>query len=138
MKVSPRSTTRGAVSSVVRRPKHSRPRRGRRLTRRSVTKMLAVMTEQSPDSNKDPVEAFLSSGRTGRRNALADIRGEHAATSTSNLPECLEKLSTKDNPSDMTDAQGSATNPGSATSMETTGTTSPERPEGGSQSIDQS
>ena len=61
----------------------------------SVTKMLAVMTEQSPDSNKDPVEAFLSSGRTGRRNALADIRGEHASTSTSNLPECLEKLTTR-------------------------------------------
>jgi hypothetical protein len=60
----------------------------------TVTKMLAVMTEQSPDSSKDPVEAFLSSGRTGRRNALADIRGEHAATSTSSLPECLEKLST--------------------------------------------
>jgi hypothetical protein len=60
----------------------------------AVTKMLAVMTEQSPDSSKDPVEAFLSSGRTGRRNALADIRSEHAATSTSSLPECLEKLST--------------------------------------------
>lgn len=60
----------------------------------TVTKMVAVMTEQSPDSSKDPVEAFLSSGRTGRRNALADIRGEHAATSTSSLPECLEKLST--------------------------------------------
>lgn len=60
----------------------------------AVTKMLAVMTEQSPDSSKDPVEAFLSSGRTGRRNALPDIRGEHAATSTSSLPECLEKLST--------------------------------------------
>jgi hypothetical protein len=60
----------------------------------AVTKMLAVMTEQSPDSNKDPVEAFLSSGRTGRRNAMADIRGEHAATSTSSLPECLEKLTT--------------------------------------------
>lgn len=68
--------------------------------------MLAVMTEQSPDSSKDPVEAFLSSGRTGRRNALADIRGEHAATSTSSLPECLEKLSTNDKTTDNCDTPG--------------------------------
>ncbi|KAJ9573602.1 hypothetical protein L9F63_009018, partial [Diploptera punctata] len=90
--------------------------------------MLAVMTEQSPDSNKDPVEAFLSSGRTGRRNALPDIRGEHASTSTSNLPECLEKLTTKDNPSD--DPQGSATTPmsGSTPTTETATAASPNRP----------
>ncbi|XP_023727807.1 uncharacterized protein LOC111875642 isoform X1 [Cryptotermes secundus] len=110
MKVSPRPAEGGAVPGVVRVPKHSHHRGGRQLTRRSVTKMLAVMTEQSPDSSKDPVEAFLSTGRTGRRNALADIRGEHAATSTSSLPECLEKLSTNDKSSDNCDTQGSPTN----------------------------
>ncbi|XP_033606051.1 uncharacterized protein LOC111875642 isoform X2 [Cryptotermes secundus] len=89
MKVSPRPAEGGAVPGVVRVPKHSHHRGGRQLTRRSVTKMLAVMTEQSPDSSKDPVEAFLSTGRTGRRNALADIR---------------------DKSSDNCDTQGSPTN----------------------------
>ncbi|XP_067014385.1 cAMP-dependent protein kinase inhibitor alpha [Anabrus simplex] len=70
-------------------------RPARRLTRRAVLKMLTAM-EQSPDSNHDPVQDFLSSGRTGRRNALPDILGEHANTSTAELPECLQKLTAND------------------------------------------
>nr|CAD7201092.1 unnamed protein product [Timema douglasi] len=58
-------------------------------------KMLAMM-EQTPDSNHDPVQDFLTSGRTGRRNAMPDILGEHAATSTAELPACIQKLSTTD------------------------------------------
>ncbi|KAK7790762.1 hypothetical protein R5R35_007467 [Gryllus longicercus] len=55
--------------------------------------MLAVM-EQSPDANHDPVQDFLSSGRTGRRNAMPDILGEHASTSTAELPARLQQLNT--------------------------------------------
>nr|CAD7412384.1 unnamed protein product [Timema cristinae] len=73
--------------------KSARPRR--RFTRRAVLKMLAMM-EQTPDSNHDPVQDFLTSGRTGRRNAMPDILGEHAATSTAELPACIQKLSTTD------------------------------------------
>ncbi|KAK7790761.1 hypothetical protein R5R35_007466 [Gryllus longicercus] len=58
-----------------------------------VLKMLAVM-EQSPDANHDPVQDFLSSGRTGRRNAMPDILGEHASTSTAELPARLQQLNT--------------------------------------------
>lgn len=37
---------------------------------------------------------FLSTGRTGRRNAMPDILGEHAETGTADLPEKLEALTT--------------------------------------------
>ncbi|KAI4473310.1 hypothetical protein M0804_015403 [Polistes exclamans] len=40
-------------------------------------------------------KAFLSTGRTGRRNALPDIHGKHAATSISDLPDRFGELSTE-------------------------------------------
>lgn len=58
-----------------------------------VLKMLAAM-EQTPNSSRDPVEDFLTTGRTGRRNAMADILGEHAATGSGDLSERMEGLST--------------------------------------------
>ncbi|XP_049853712.1 uncharacterized protein LOC126334969 isoform X2 [Schistocerca gregaria] len=68
-----------------------RRQRARRLTRRAVVKMLSVMEQAG-----DPVQEFLTSGRTGRRNALPDILGEHAATTTADLSHCLQKLTTAD------------------------------------------
>lgn len=59
-----------------------------------VLKMLAVMSEQSPDTTRDVTQDFLTTGRAGRRNALPDILGEHALTSTSDLPERLKNLTT--------------------------------------------
>ncbi|XP_049801125.1 uncharacterized protein LOC126236099 isoform X1 [Schistocerca nitens] len=56
-----------------------------------VVKMLSVMEQAG-----DPVQEFLTSGRTGRRNALPDILGEHAATTTADLSHCLQKLTTAD------------------------------------------
>lgn len=56
--------------------------------------MLAVMSEQSPDTTRDVTQDFLTTGRAGRRNALPDILGEHALTSTSDLPERLKNLTT--------------------------------------------
>lgn len=58
----------------------------------SVLKMLAM--EPTPDPSKDPVDDFLTTGRTGRRNAMADILGEHAATGSGDLSERMEGLST--------------------------------------------
>lgn len=56
--------------------------------------MFAGMSEQDTSSNGDIVKDFQSTGRTGRRNALADVLGEHKNLSTSDLPLKLEKLST--------------------------------------------
>ncbi|XP_015904265.1 cAMP-dependent protein kinase inhibitor gamma [Parasteatoda tepidariorum] len=39
---------------------------------------------------------FLQTGRTGRRNAMPDIRAEGAAVSTASLPDSLQKLSCSD------------------------------------------
>ncbi|KAI5693978.1 hypothetical protein M8J76_010188 [Diaphorina citri] len=55
--------------------------------------MLAVMSsDQARDISKD----FLTTGRTGRRNALPDILGENARTSVADLPDQLGALSTSD------------------------------------------
>lgn len=40
-------------------------------------------------------QEFLSTGRTGRRNALADILGRHAATGISDLSDRFRELSTE-------------------------------------------
>lgn len=44
--------------------------------------------------NGDGSKEFLSTGRTGRRNALPDILGRHAETGLSDLPNRFEELST--------------------------------------------
>ncbi|XP_018569660.1 cAMP-dependent protein kinase inhibitor alpha-like [Anoplophora glabripennis] len=53
----------------------------------------------TPDSTTHTQE-FLSSGRTGRRNALPDILGEHAVVTSSDLPSRLQGLSTADKPAE--------------------------------------
>ncbi|XP_030747973.1 cAMP-dependent protein kinase inhibitor beta-like [Sitophilus oryzae] len=74
-------------------------------SRKAVLKMLAVMEAGSqgagPSSGpsahtEPPIQEFLSSGRTGRRNALPDILGQHAVVTSSDLPARLQALSTKD------------------------------------------
>ncbi|KAH0949263.1 hypothetical protein HN011_000638 [Eciton burchellii] len=44
--------------------------------------------------NGDNSKEFLSTGRTGRRNALPDILGRHAATGLSDLSDRFDELST--------------------------------------------
>ena len=54
----------------------------------------AVASRQSEMGEMDEaLQEFASTGRAGRRNALPDIRGEHASTSTADLPGQLEKMS---------------------------------------------
>ncbi|KAJ8920666.1 hypothetical protein NQ315_004805 [Exocentrus adspersus] len=59
----------------------------------------ANITPPTPDSTTNAQE-FLSSGRTGRRNALPDILGEHAVVTSSDLPSKLQALSTTDKPAE--------------------------------------
>ena len=54
------------------------------------------MSQQEPNANGDIIKDFQSTGRTGRRNAMADVLGAHKDVSTSDLPLKLEKLSTND------------------------------------------
>ncbi|XP_049821869.1 cAMP-dependent protein kinase inhibitor alpha-like [Aethina tumida] len=84
--------------------------RKNKLTRKSVLKMLAVMEAQSANSSNSASNApptpdstthaqeFMSTGRTGRRNALPDILCQHSIQVTSSdLPSKLQALSTTDN-----------------------------------------
>lgn len=50
----------------------------------------------TPDCPAPHSKDFLASGRTGRRNAMPDILGEHALVSSSDLPARLEGLTTSD------------------------------------------
>ncbi|XP_011502899.1 PREDICTED: uncharacterized protein LOC105366232 [Ceratosolen solmsi marchali] len=54
----------------------------------------------------DNTQEFLSTGRTGRRNAIPDIHGRHADTDTADLPQRLEALTT-----DSTEANGTRSQP---------------------------
>ncbi|KAF4521471.1 hypothetical protein B566_EDAN001768 [Ephemera danica] len=45
----------------------------------------------SPMNADNAIHDFLTTGRTGRRNAMPDILGEHASESTGDLPERLEE-----------------------------------------------
>ncbi|XP_044752735.1 cAMP-dependent protein kinase inhibitor beta-like [Coccinella septempunctata] len=73
----------------------------------TVKKMMVMMNpsqdqpSSSSDSSANPnihnLNDFLSSGRTGRRNALPDILSDHSLVTSSELPSQLEGLSTKDN-----------------------------------------
>lgn len=44
--------------------------------------------------NGEGTKEFLSTGRTGRRNALPDILGRHAETGLLDLPDRFDELST--------------------------------------------
>ncbi|CAH0393030.1 unnamed protein product [Bemisia tabaci] len=71
-----------------------------RISRKSVLKMLSVMSSPAENSTQEAAtdisQDFLTTGRTGRRNALPDILGSHNTTSTADLPSRLEGLSTSD------------------------------------------
>ncbi|KAK6644703.1 hypothetical protein RUM43_000971 [Polyplax serrata] len=66
-----------------------------RKKKQQVMKMIAIM-ESNPEMIKDPVTEFLVTGRTGRRNAMADILGPNASVTSSDLPKRLESLTTMD------------------------------------------
>ncbi|XP_022919210.1 uncharacterized protein [Onthophagus taurus] len=85
--------------------------------KQKVLKMLAVMEKQqsassssttsgssstaiSPENGAHAKE-FLSSGRTGRRNAMPNILGEHAVVSSSDLPGRLQALTTTEKQDDV-------------------------------------
>jgi len=53
------------------------------------------MSQQESNPNGDIIKDFQSTGRTGRRNAVADVHGAHKDFSTSDLPLKLEKLTTR-------------------------------------------
>ncbi|MPC62512.1 hypothetical protein E2C01_056597 [Portunus trituberculatus] len=57
--------------------------------------MLCVM---EGDGVGDATSEFIATGRTGRRNAMPDILSDHAATTTADLPEALDKLSCSGRP----------------------------------------
>ncbi|CAG9862776.1 unnamed protein product [Phyllotreta striolata] len=91
---------------------HIKRDRVKKFSRKSVLKMLAVMeasrsaagnsSSTNPPPAATPEEAalqekeFLSSGRTGRRNALPDILGQHAVVTNEDLSSRLEGLTTED------------------------------------------
>ncbi|XP_017779429.1 PREDICTED: cAMP-dependent protein kinase inhibitor beta-like isoform X2 [Nicrophorus vespilloides] len=74
--------------------------KSRKFKRIKVLKMLAVMERQQGVVPGEPVNShsqeFLTSGRTGRRNALPDILSEHAVVTSADLPARLQALSTRD------------------------------------------
>lgn len=53
-------------------------------------------TPVTPECAQVHTQEFLSSGRTGRRNALPDILGEHALVTSSDLPARLQSLTTSE------------------------------------------
>lgn len=53
--------------------------------------MFVAMEQRAAQDAED----FFTSGRTGRRNAMADILGIHATTTTADMPERLQALTTK-------------------------------------------
>ncbi|XP_014214468.1 uncharacterized protein LOC106643732 [Copidosoma floridanum] len=58
--------------------------------------------------NGEGTQEFLSTGRTGRRNAMPDILGQYAETGTADLPEKLEALSTDPGNSSRSQAEASS------------------------------
>jgi len=46
------------------------------------------------DNGKQLIEEFAKAGRTGRRNALADVLGAHAECGTGDLTKALQQLQT--------------------------------------------
>uniref|UniRef100_A0A8D8S5E3 Uncharacterized protein n=1 Tax=Cacopsylla melanoneura TaxID=428564 RepID=A0A8D8S5E3_9HEMI len=62
----------------------------------NTVKGLSMLSVMSADQVHDISKDFLTTGRTGRRNALPDILGENARTSVADLPDQLGALSTSD------------------------------------------
>lgn len=63
---------------------------------------------------------FFNTGRVGRRNAMPDILGSHATTSTAELPDQLSALTT----SEMAKPTTSTSSSNTSTEMQTTSSTS--------------
>ncbi|XP_050432843.1 uncharacterized protein LOC126840895 [Adelges cooleyi] len=71
------------------------------------TALKMVASEMTTNPDKDAAQSqyvdispdFLTTGRTGRRNALPDILGEHKLTTTADLPDRLQALTTNDDAS---------------------------------------
>ncbi|XP_026466626.1 uncharacterized protein LOC113370656 isoform X1 [Ctenocephalides felis] len=61
------------------------------LSKKKVLSMFVAMDQRAAQD----AEEFFTSGRTGRRNAMADILGIHATTTTADMPERLQALTTK-------------------------------------------
>ncbi|KAB0804842.1 hypothetical protein PPYR_01812 [Photinus pyralis] len=103
----PKKEFMGFKPIIIQRNLRKKPQK---LRKRKVIKMLAVMEAQqiagpssgtdtsgtAPDCPPPHAQEFLSSGRTGRRNALPDILGEHALVTSSELPGRLQSLSTSE------------------------------------------
>ncbi|KAK9879657.1 hypothetical protein WA026_006721 [Henosepilachna vigintioctopunctata] len=53
-------------------------------------------TDALPAQSNHNIDDFLSTGRTGRRNALPDILNDHSLVTSSELPSQLEALTTED------------------------------------------
>lgn len=73
----------------------------------------ALPMEVDQAATSPAFDDFLQSGRTGRRNALPDIR-ENAAVSTASLPDSLGKLTCSDAPPNGTVEDGQGVGAGSA------------------------
>lgn len=64
----------------------------------------------TPECAAAHTQEFLSSGRTGRRNALPDILGEHALVTSSDLPARLQSLTTSEPVASTSKDKGGPTN----------------------------
>lgn len=60
------------------------------------------------EPNTDLHNDFYNTGRVGRRNAMPDILGQHCRTTTADLPDQLNALSTNDNSGAGTSASAAA------------------------------
>lgn len=56
------------------------------------------------ETNADLHNDFYNTGRVGRRNAMPDILGQHCKTTTADLPDQLNALSTNDSTGASTSA----------------------------------
>jgi len=70
--------------------------------------LVCDMSGNGLDNSKKLIEEFAKAGRTGRRNALANVLGSHAECGTGELTTALQQLQTSE-------PNGSATQEGSET-----------------------
>lgn len=80
--------------------------------------MVIAMTEENPDKNGDISKDFLSTGRTGRRNAIADVLNDQKCVTFSDLPYKLERMTTND----VNETSSNSQNGSSLTTLNTTTT----------------
>lgn len=66
----------------------------------------ATASTSTANENAESGAEFFNTGRVGRRNAMPDILGSHATTTTADLPEQLSALTT----SEMSKTPSTSTN----------------------------